>query len=137
MRLELITFGEPFQGSTPWYRIQMDNTAPSATIIVDGDEYTPGVTITVEFVARDLHFGHFGLSTLPNTITTPSNQPSTATPSNTETSLSGDAWSLNTASPINMRPCGYVIHLEVYDNTIVNSVPGHTMGTLTMPASAC
>ena len=131
VRLELFTFGEAFLGSTPWYRIQMDNTAPSATITVDGgecDEYTPGVTITGEFVARDLHFGHFGLSTLPNTITTPSNQPVTATATNTETSLSGDTWSLNTASPINMRPCGYVIHLEVYDSTIVSSVPGSHNG---------
>jgi hypothetical protein len=100
-------------------------------VTIDGgecDEYTPGVTITGKFVARDLHFGHFALSTLPNTITTPSNQPSTATATNTETSLSGDTWSLNTASPINMRPCGYVIHLDVWDNTIVSSVPGSHNG---------
>ncbi|HEX7976155.1 MAG TPA: hypothetical protein VF498_17230 [Anaerolineales bacterium] len=129
VRLELFDGAENFVGVTPWYNVQMDNTYPTIDLNITGgvcDEYTPGTTINGTFVAGDLHFGIWTLSTLPNTASTPSNQP-VAVPliSNTSpTPALGSGWTLSTTTPVKMRPCGYVIHLEVYDNSIVNSVPG-------------
>jgi hypothetical protein len=31
---------------------------------------------------------------------------------------------LDTAKPVAMKPCGYVVRLDVWDRTIVNSLPG-------------
>lgn len=36
----------------------------------------------------------------------------------------GYAWSLDTGSPIAMKPCGYVVRLDVADRSIANSLPG-------------
>jgi hypothetical protein len=126
--------------TSPWYRIQLDNTAPegppASPLTMDihitsggGDckDVTVGDTITGYFIADDLHFGSWSLSTEPNTLTTPSNQP-VSTPllsANTPAPApGGHNWSLNTNSPIAMKPCGYVVRLDVCDRTIVNSLPG-------------
>jgi len=122
--------------STPWYRLQLDNTAPApppaspATIDIhisaggDCKDATQGSTITGTFVADDLHFGAWSLSTEPNTLTTPSNQPAVSGLANTDPAPLGYTWTLDTASPIAMKPCGYVVRLDVWDRTIVNSLPG-------------
>lgn len=115
--------------TSPWYRIRIDNTKPEATIDIDGgacDQYVLGTPITGTFTARDTHFGHFRLDTLPHSIAPPkpnkmiSGSPvgsngNDPTPNSTE-----DQWLLDTSG---MTPCGYVVRLRVWDRTIVGSIP--------------
>lgn len=122
--LELADMGGTILGVTAQYLIQLDNTAPDAEIHIDsgGDckQFAQGATINGHFVARDLHFGAFSLQTLPSSLSP--NEPTTLTPSTTQTALPpGDVWQLNTNG---MGTCGYVIDLEVADNSIVGSGPG-------------
>ena len=140
VQLDIADMADNVLASTPWYHIQLDNTAPTAlplmppTLdvridpIVGGDcsDIDEGTTITGTFVARDIHFGHFQLTTLPNTASTPSNNPTTPVLSTSESAPypSGSPWSLNTGAPVNMEPCGYVVLLEVWDRSIVGSVSG-------------
>lgn len=121
-----------------WYRIQVDNTAPAPppaiplTIDIhiagmgDCKDFTQGVVVNGTFIADDLHFGGWALSTEPNTLSTPSNQPSVVGLANTDPAPApgGHAWSLDTGTPVQMKPCGYVVRLDASDRTIVNSVPG-------------
>jgi hypothetical protein len=127
IRLDVATMGETVISSTPWLRIDLDNTTPEAFLTVDGGEcidVKAGTNVTGRFVARDTNFGGFSLSTSPNTPTTPSNQPTTATPSTSMTAPTpGDPWTLSTTAPVAMRPCGYVVSVIAYDRTIVNSFP--------------
>ena len=94
-------------------------------IHIDGGGDTglhPGRHRSGHFTARDTYFGGFSLTTLPSSISP--NAPTTATPGTTETATfaaGGDAWSLNTTG---MKPCGYVVLLQVWDRSIVNSHPG-------------
>ena len=124
--LEIADLTDTVFGATPLYLIQLDNTAPTAEIHIDsgGDckQFGLGVTIDGHFVARDVHFGAFSLQTLPSTLIPPPNEPVTATPYTSQTAVSpGDVWTLNTTG---MIPCGYVVQLWVYDNTMVGSSPG-------------
>jgi hypothetical protein len=120
--------------TSPWYRIQLDNTPPLEPTTMDihitsggGDctDVTQTDTVDGTFVADDLHFGGWSLSTEPNTITTPSNPPTVSGLANTDPAPgpAGHAWSLNTGSPVAMKPCGYVVRLDVSDRSIVHSVP--------------
>jgi hypothetical protein len=141
IRLELATLGEVVLGTTPWHSIQLDNKAPrrkpalapfeppdvTCEIHIDsgGDckDFTIGTssTITGHFVAQDEHFGHFSLMTLPSSMLPPN--PTTATPSTSQTATfaaGGNVWQLNTSM---MKPCGYVVLLQVWDRTILNSHP--------------
>jgi len=130
IRLELFTSGSIFLGSTAWHKIQLDNTAPSTVtspptldIHIDsgGDckDFTVGVVVNGHFVARDIHFGHYSLVTLPASMSPNSPVPSSG---NSQTAPApGDLWSLNTAG---MTPCGYVVLLQAWDRSILNSVPG-------------
>jgi hypothetical protein len=124
--LEIADATDTVLGSTPHYLIQLDNTAPTAAIHIDsgGDckQFTPPTTLNGHFVAQDLHFGAFSLETLPTSTTPPPNEPTTATPSTSPTAPApGDPWTLDTAG---MEDCGYVIVLNVSDNSIVDSSPG-------------
>jgi hypothetical protein len=119
--------------STPWYRIQLDNTAPGVDIHIDNGGDCNGFdktdTIDGHFVARDLYFGGFSLGTLPNTVAIPSNQPSTAWTASNQTPVApGAAWELNLHSPIAMKPCGYVVQLVAYDRAIIGSQSGSHNG---------
>jgi hypothetical protein len=124
--------------SSPWYKIQLDNTAPSQTstpitmdihIDVGGDckTFDQGKPLSGIFIADDLHFGAWGLSTEPNSVSFPSNQP-ISSPLLATTSPApapgGNGWTLDTQNPTKMKPCGYVIRLDVYDRSIVGSYPG-------------
>jgi hypothetical protein len=126
-------------GTSPWYRIQLDNTGPNGPPAVpltmdihitsgagDCKDFTQGDTIAGFFIADDAHFGVWSLSTEPNTLATPSNQPTVSALAATDPAPApgGHAWSLNTGNPVNMKPCGYVVRLDVSDRTIVNSVHG-------------
>ena len=140
IRLELATLGGVVLGTTPWHRIQLDNTGPrrkpasppfepppvTCEIHIDsgGDckDFSKGTLIQGHFVARDEHFGGFSLTTLPSSMAPAS--PTTATPSTSETATfaaGGDAWELDTSA---MTPCGYVVLLQISDRSILNSVPG-------------
>lgn len=133
-------------GSSPWYRVQLDNTAPAAPpaspptidihIAAGGDckDFKQDSKISGNFVANDLYFGSWSLATEPNTIATPSNQPQAihcppppgpllANTSPTAPAPGGHDWCLDTLSPIEMKPCGYVVRLDVSDRSIVHSVP--------------
>ena len=120
--------------SSTWYRIQLDNTAPTEPTTMDihitsgsGDctDVTQAGTVTGNFVANDLHFGGWSLSTEPNSLTTPSNQPTVSGLASTDPAPAPYNWSLDTGSPIKMKPCGYVVRLDVSDRTIVSSLPGY------------
>lgn len=125
--------------SSPWYRVQLDNTAPQGppaasptmdihlTSVADCDDVTTGDVIKGFFIADDLHFGHWTLSTEPNTFSTPSNPPAPDPALSSTTAAPGPAghkWVLHTDAPVSMHPCGYVVMLQVHDRSIVGSVPG-------------
>ncbi len=122
--LEMSDGGFNVISQTPWYLIQLDNTPPAVDIHIDsgGDckSFAVGGTVNGHFVATDLHFGSFQLTTLPANI--PTNSPTTTTPSTSPTAAApGDPWTLNLSSPIAMEPCGYVVNVCAWDRTIVNS----------------
>jgi hypothetical protein len=146
IRLEMATLGGVVVGYTPWYKIQLDNTAPrrkpalppfeppgeppvTCEIHIDTGDCKPlpsGTLIKGHFVARDEHFGGFTLRTLPSS--TSPNSPTTALASTSETAsfLSGGTeWQLDTAKPNKMAPCGYVVLLQVSDRSILDSDHGH------------
>ncbi|MGH9455985.1 MAG: hypothetical protein ACRD2O_18685, partial [Terriglobia bacterium] len=138
MMLEIADALDNVQGNTPWYRIQLDNTAPktSAQLVpptidlhIDsgGDCKDFNVTSEIDghFVAVDTYFGAWSLQTLPSTITPPPNEPAPFNPAisaTTETEVyPGHQWKLDTTG---MIPCGYVVQLQVWDRSIVGSFPG-------------
>lgn len=126
--LELADTSDIVLGQTAQYLIQLDNTAPTASIHIDsgGDckQFDAG-PIDGHFVAQDIHFGIFSLQTLPSTMIPAPNAPTTATPSTSQTAASpGDSWHLSMTTPNVMVPCGYVVQLQVWDNSIVGSGPG-------------
>lgn len=131
--------------SSDWYLIQLDNTKPKGPPAIpltmdihitkiggnpmglaDCKDVPQGDSIEGYFIADDVHFGHWSLSTEPNTLTTPSNQPTVSGLAKTDPSPApaGHKWSLSTSTPIMMHPCGYVVRLNVYDRSIVDSIPG-------------
>jgi hypothetical protein len=121
VRLELFNSGGVLLGSSVGYRIQLDNTAPSADIHIDsgGDckDFIVDKTVEGHFVTRDIHFGHYTISVLPSSMSPNSTVPSDG---NSQTSLVGDSWNLSTSG---MKPCGYVVYLHVWDRSIINSHP--------------
>jgi hypothetical protein len=125
-------------GSSPWYSILIDNTAPlgpppepsptmELQIAAGGDckDFSEGTKIEGEFIADDEHFGAWSLSTEPDTVATPSNQPqvSPLLPATTAVPPPGQQWTLDTAKPTKMKPCGYVVRLDVSDRSILDSHP--------------
>ena len=116
--LEVADMSDHVLSTTSQYLIQLDNTAPDAEIHIDsgGDCKTfSGGDIDGHFVATDLHFGAFSMQTLPS-----GNAPAPSSGTSATVPSPGDTWVLGTAG---MNPCGYVILLEVWDNTIVASQP--------------
>ena len=107
----------------------LDNTKPDATIEIDGgacDRYVPGPPINGTFAARDDHFGHFRLDTLPHSMSPPkpnkmvSGSPLGSHGNDPTPSTDADGWQLDTNG---MMPCGYVVRLRVWDRSIVGSRP--------------
>ena len=109
-------------GSTPWYRVRVDNTKPVATISQSGSQpcnkVTPGETVSGPFVATDAFFGAYSLDTLPSSLNPPA--PS-HTPLSTNDPAPAGTWSLATDGT--WAQCGYVVQLYVYNRTVVDSVP--------------
>lgn len=140
IRLELATLAEVVLGTTMWYSIQLDNTAPrrkptvapyepppvTCEIHIDsgGDckDFPKSTLIKGHFVARDDNSGRFTLTTLPSSMLPPNPTTPTANTSQTATfAAGGDEWQLDTSA---MKPCGYVVLLQIWDRSILNSVPG-------------
>jgi hypothetical protein len=128
IRLRRYNSAGVWQDDTPWYRIRLDNTVPDAQIMIDGgacDKYAPGAVITGKFVARDPYFGYFVLDTLPISMvpTNPKTPDKNGVSSgDSQTALTGNTWELDTK---NMKPCGYVVRVRVWDRTVRNSAIGH------------
>lgn len=122
LRVEMYSAANVLLGSTPWFRVLLDNMKPEVAITMDGgdcEEHTPGTVVSGRFVSRDIHFGRYSLRTLPTSALPNAPVPSSGI---VQTSPSpGDVWTLNT---LGMKPCGYVIELDVWDRTIVGSLPG-------------
>ena len=107
-------------------QVQLCNLAPSAAIHIDsgGDckQFDQGSgPIEGHFAATEAglgttaQIGHYGLGTLPG-----GNPPSPAGGSLDTGPAPGQPWALSLAG---MAPCGYVVQLDVWDNTIVDSEP--------------
>src|ERR671922_80177 len=137
----------------PEYTIQLDNTPPFVDVEItspggDCADFTQGTTVEGLFVARDAHFGSWGLATRPNTAAIPSNPPfaDPPFPSTTETAprvppppalppwTGGHGWKLDTSSPVAMRPCGYVVEVSASDRSIVNSHPDRLLRRRRVPS---
>lgn len=120
--LEMVDMSYSPLGQTAVHLIQLDNTKPDAdvSIVSGGDckDFDQGDTINGTFSASDLHFGHFTLQTFPASLGPPN--PSTTRPAAAELPNPA-AWSLVTDTT--WQPCGYVIRLDVFDRTIVQSAP--------------
>jgi hypothetical protein len=123
-------------------KIQLDNTAPEADpskwtalrnkldIHIDsgGDckKFKAGEKINGHFVAQDVNFGTFSLSVLPSVVDAVASNPvipNPNTPYDPTVDPPGSTWSLDTSSPRQMKPCGYVVLLEAWDRSIMHSQP--------------
>ncbi len=106
--------------SSPWYRILLDNIEAHAEITLDGGAcktFVKGVAteITGKFIATDTHFAGFKLYTRPTSISPPAPDPAIG---RTEAISPGRTWKLKVDD---MIPCGYVVELYAYDQTIRNN----------------
>lgn len=122
-------------GSTAWYKLQLDNTVPVAAIQIDSggviqdcNDFNQGDTVTGHFIAYDPngHFGAWSLDATPNSLSPPDPVPSPllASSSATTTAAPGHGWQMSPTAAL--QPCGYVVTVRVWDNTIVGSSPwGH------------
>lgn len=111
-------------------RLQLDNTAPavelSITEVINGGVISPAKPCGVfkknciikgKFSATDDHFLRYTFAVEPSILgPNPVNPASGYYPALTG-AVNSD-WKLDTAG---MQACGYVVHLHVYDRTIVNS----------------
>jgi len=129
--LEIADLSDNVLGRTPNYLIQLVNAEPIAAIHIDsgGDckQFTAAQgPIDGHFVATESgtgttgQIGHYDLGTLPG-----GNAPSPSSGISDTGPAPGATWSLSLAG---MKPCGYVVDLDVWDNTIVNSAPGNWNG---------
>lgn len=103
------------------HRIQLDNTAPVATIdITSGTgncgKFNVGTLIHGTFTATDLHLWRWSIGIKPPGLNDPGE--AITTPTGGSTPQAGAAWSLDTAG---MVGCGYIAELVVVDRAIVNS----------------
>ncbi len=124
---------------SPWYKIHLDNIEAHAEISLDGGAcktFVKGDTaeITGKFIATDTHFAGFTLRTLPSSISPPapltpgtlSSSTGSMTTGRTEAVSPGRVWKLKVDD---MIPCGYVVVLHAYDQTIrSNHSNAHSYG---------
>ncbi len=113
----------PVLGSLPdTHLIQLDNTAPQAAVHLDNNldcsRFVVGAVLNGHFVAYDSNFGSFSIGSEPYAGPV---SPSSGTVPTAPLPSSGNPWTLNTSS---LPPCGYVVQLNVWDRSIVNSSPG-------------
>jgi len=105
--------------------ILLDNVAPVPSITITsgggscGDFYV-GDTISGNYSVTDLHFYELSLELLPGggTFTAPVPLPRFWTDPGASTLGDSGTWTLDTSG---LPPCGYVVVLNAWDRTIVNS----------------
>lgn len=107
-------------GTTGWKLIQLDNTAPTATVEIDGHgscgDFHPGGTISGTYEASDNRaIGGVTMTVHPPIRGSSVRKDVLAATSTTESGR----WELTI--PTEANPCGYVIDGGVSDRTIVNS----------------
>jgi len=126
--LEIADSSGTILSRTPNYLIQLVNTAPIAAIHIDsgGDckQFTAAQSpLDGHYVATESgtgtlgQIGHYDLGTQPS-----GNAPSPPGGIFDTGPAPGQPWTLSLAG---MNPCGYVVDLDVSDNTIINSAPGN------------
>ena len=116
---------------SPWYKILLDNIEAHAEISLDGGACKTFIQgevteITGKFVATDTHFAGFQLITLPSSISPPapetpdivSTSSGNTTTGRTEVTSPGSTWRLLVDE---MDPCGYVMVVKAFDQTIRNN----------------
>ena len=113
-------------------KVKIDNTPPKAEVSLDAGPCTKfkvGDTITGRFTATDVHVDNYSLAVEPSvpsppTIVPPSSETYPTLPAPGRTN---EQFKLKTTATT--TPCGYVIHLHVWDRTIRNnSRPGNYNG---------
>lgn len=122
IRLEMVDAAMTLVGVTDWHTIRVDNTAPTADITFTSgtscNRANPGDLVEGTFTATDPFFGSFSLNTLPASLAPPD---PTHTPASTTSPVTNGTWKL--ATTVSWQQCGYVVEIDVYDRSIVNSVP--------------
>ena len=137
LRLELANASFTVLAATIWHNIQLDNEAPVAKInitaggiLADCNDFDQGQPVTGVFVAYDSQ-GHFGFWTLDTTPDSLNPKDPVADPvgllNSGATSVLGHGFKMDTSSnslSSPLQPCGYVITVRAWDNTVVHSFPG-------------
>jgi len=123
VRIQIFDLFDNLQPGVDTHRLQLDNTAPTASLVIETGvgncgKFNVGEVLAGHFVARDDYFGSYSLTVKPQI-----NDPGEGIPSpaggNTQTaSPPGDAWTLDTNG---MDPCGYIIEVVASDRAILNS----------------
>ncbi len=104
------------------YRLQLHNTAPTASIDIDvlaGDcgKFPVGTELAGFFTARDDYLASYSIGTAPFA------GPVVPSGGLTQTSPApGDAWSLDTTG---MKPCGYIVEVNATGRAIYWSSPDY------------
>ena len=103
-------------------KVKLDNIGPKAVLnLTSGGgpcaDFKVGDSISGNFDATDTHFGSASLGVLPTPGTFTAPVPMPVYPAH-PAGVVGEAWTLDTTG---MPPCGYVVVLNVWDRTIVNS----------------
>lgn len=103
-------------------KVKIDNTGPVAVLnLTSGGgpcaDFKVGDQISGTFDATDLHFGSASLSVIPNPGVFTAPVPMPVYPAHPG-GVSAEPWTLDTTG---MAPCGYVVVLNVWDRTIVDS----------------
>ena len=137
IRLELATAALVPLGATSWHNIQLDNEAPVVNVqivtggmLADCNDFDQGQPVTGRFVAYDpqSHFGLWTLDTTPNSLHPKDPVADPVGLANTSpTGVSGYGWRMDTSSNTlgqPLQPCGYVVTVRAWDNTVVHSFPG-------------
>jgi hypothetical protein len=132
IRLERRDSSAVLNGQTGWYKLQLDNDEPVAAIQIDNggviqdcNDFNQGTDVTGHFLAYDPqgHFGAWSLDTTPDSLSPPNPlaDPALDYRSPTTTVGPGHGWRLTPTT--GLQPCGYVVTVYAYDNTIVDSNP--------------
>jgi hypothetical protein len=104
-------------------KVMIDNTPPKAEISLDAGpctKYKVGDTITGKFTATDEHIWKYSLAVEPSVANPPTITPGGETyPALPVPGRTDEIFELVTTNTT--TPCGYVIHLYVWDRTIVNN----------------